>query len=94
LAYLGTLLAAAAHGKDVVVLTLIGGGVFGNPVPVIWGAITWAITQVATQLHRDLLVIVNGRNLGEHIERQVLADYAHQHGGLLLRFGKTAIEII
>lgn len=94
LAYLGTLLAAAAHGKDVVVLTLIGGGVFGNPVPVIWAAITWAITQVATQLHRDLLVIVNGRNLGEHIDRQVLADYAHQHGGLLLRFGKTAVEII
>lgn len=94
LAYLGTLLTAAAHGKDFVVLTLIGGGVFGNPVPVIWGAITWALAQVRAQLHRDLFVVVNGRNLGEHIDRQVLADYAHAHEGLLLRFGKTAIEIL
>lgn len=94
LAYLGTLLSAAAHGKDFAVLTLIGGGVFGNPVPVIWEAITWALTQIGTQLHRDLLVVVNGRNLGDHIAGQHLADYAHRHEGLLLRFGKTAIEIL
>src|SRR5262249_56366015 len=37
-AYLGTLLAAAALRQRRVVLTLIGGGVFGNPVPLIWEA--------------------------------------------------------
>jgi hypothetical protein len=38
-AYLGTLLAAAALGRPKVVLTLIGGGVFGNPIPLIWESI-------------------------------------------------------
>ncbi len=94
LAYLGTLLAAAAHGKDYVVLTLIGGGVFGNPLPVIWQAIKWAVAQVSPHLHRDLLVVINGRNLGEQIDRRELSDYAESCDGLLLRFGKTAIEAL
>ncbi|HNN96993.1 MAG TPA: hypothetical protein PKI03_32210 [Pseudomonadota bacterium] len=94
LAYLGTLRAAAAHGHDYVVLTLIGGGVFGNPLPVIWRAIQWALSEVASQLHRDLVVIVNGRNLGEHIDPRELADAAHSRGGVLLRFGKTLTEVV
>ena len=44
-AYLGTLLAAAALGRPKVVLTLIGGGVFGNPIPLIWESISWAIRE-------------------------------------------------
>ena len=60
----------------------------------IWAAIQWALSAVASQLHRDLVVIVNGRNLGEHIAPRELADAAHSRGGILLRFGKTVTEIV
>jgi len=63
-AYLGTLLAAAALGQRRVALTLIGGGVFANPIAVIWDAILWATGQIAPYLHRPLSVVVNGRSLG------------------------------
>lgn len=86
-AYLGTLLAAAALGKDRAVLTLIGGGVFGNPVPLIWETILWAIEQVTPLLHRDLTVVVNGRNLGQEVPPRELAQAAQRHRGALLAFG-------
>jgi|GEM_PF-5757502 len=44
-AYLGTLLGAIALGRRVVVLTLIGGGVFGNPIELIWESILWAMEE-------------------------------------------------
>ena len=93
-AYLGTLLAAAAHGKDVAVLTLIGGGVFGNPIPLIWQAITWAIDAVAAFVHRDLTVVVNGRNLGDHVAPTTLAACALARGGLLLRIAKSGVTLV
>lgn len=62
-AYLGTLLAAAANRQRRVVLTLIGGGVFGNPIPLIWDTVLWACSQVAPRLDTDLTVILNGREL-------------------------------
>jgi len=60
-AYLGTLLAAADLGKSTVLLTLIGGGVFGNPMSDIWDAIYWAADQTAPLLAKDLAVVVNSR---------------------------------
>jgi hypothetical protein len=60
-AYLGTLLAAATLGRTRVVLTLIGGGVFGNPIPLIWEAILWALAEAERVAPRDLDVFVNGR---------------------------------
>jgi len=84
-AYLGTLLAAAALGKDRVVLTLIGGGVFANPVRTIWDAVGWAVDQVGHVLHRDLVVVVNGRTLGEQLPIGELASAATARGGGLLR---------
>ena len=42
-AYLGTLLAALALRKRTVILTLIGGGVFGNDIHTIWNAIIWSV---------------------------------------------------
>src|SRR5207244_3527109 len=66
-AYLGTLLAAAALGRPRVVLTLIGGGVFGNPVPLIWESILWAIREAEPLVPAVMEVVVNGRNLGEHL---------------------------
>src|SRR5450759_5464986 len=41
-AYVGTLLAAVDLGKERVVLTMIGGGVFGNPHELIVDSIVWA----------------------------------------------------
>lgn len=92
-AYLGTLLAAAAHGSEQVVLTLIGGGVFGNPIPLIFAAIEWALAQVVPFLHRDLTVVINGRNLGEHIAAATLSQAAQARGGLLLRLEKGGITV-
>lgn len=82
--YLGTLLAAAALGQQRVVLTLIGGGVFANPMPVIWDSILWASRQVAPRLQRDLTVIVNGRNLSESIQLEQLRSAAQKRGGDLI----------
>jgi protein-tyrosine phosphatase len=59
--YLGTLLAAVAVGKRRVVLTLIGGGVFSNPLSDIWQAIHWASEQAAAHLREPLQVVVNSR---------------------------------
>lgn len=60
-AYLGTLLGAVTLGKHTVVLTLIGGGVLGNPHFDIWDAIHWAIAQTEPYVAHTLDVIVNVR---------------------------------
>lgn len=87
-AYLGTLLAAAGLGKGQAVLTLIGGGVFRNPVRLIWEAILWAVDEVAPALHRDLLVVVNGYNLGRQIPAAELHAAARARGGALVQFDR------
>ncbi|HEU4730969.1 MAG TPA: hypothetical protein VFT22_23910 [Kofleriaceae bacterium] len=87
-AYLGTLLAAAALGKRRVVLTLIGGGVFANPIGTIWNAILWAADQVVPFLHAELSILVNGRNLAAELPPPVLRDAAVARGGDLVRFDR------
>ncbi|MBK9035805.1 MAG: hypothetical protein IPL61_31910 [Myxococcales bacterium] len=87
-AYLGTLLAAAALGKRRVALTLIGGGVFANPIAVIWDAILWAADAVVAHLHADLSIVVNGRNLGSELPPAALATAARARGGELIRFDR------
>jgi len=57
-AYLGTLLAAKTLHKRRVVLTLIGGGVFGNPHDLICEALSMALEE-AEQVGDSLDVIVN-----------------------------------
>ena len=76
-AYLGTLLAARAAGKERVVLTLIGGGVFGNPHGLIFEQILWAVDQVP-----GLHVVVNGREL--HVPRAALQSAVDSRGGALV----------
>ncbi len=88
-AYLGTLLAAASLGKRQVALTLIGGGVFCNPVRLIWDAILWAVEHAAALLHQDLTVAVNGYNFGGQIAADELHSAARAHGGALIRFDKS-----
>lgn len=92
-AYFGTLLSAAALGKEHAVLTLIGGGVFGNPLPVIWEAILWAADQVEPLLHQDLQVVVNGRNLGEDVPIEHLHAAAQARGGTLIRFDRAGASL-
>jgi hypothetical protein len=90
-AYLGTLLAAATLGQRLAVLTLIGGGVFGNPVPLIWDAIRWAAAETEPLLSRDLDVIINGRNLGDHMPRETILAGARERGGALLAFPRAGL---
>ena len=86
-AYLGTLLAAAWLGRTRVVLTLIGGGVFHNPIPLIWDSIQWAIEEFDPLVPRDMEVVVNGRNLCRMVDldRTVLPA-VRARGGAVLRF--------
>ena len=89
-AYLGTLLAAVSLGQRLAVLTLIGGGVFGNPIPLIWDAILWAAAETEPLLSCDLDVIVNGRNLGEHLPRETITTGVRERGGALFAFPRPA----
>jgi hypothetical protein len=61
-AYLGTLLAALSLNRQQVILTLIGGGVFGNPLEEIWDAIIWALEETDGLASRPLDVVVNMRD--------------------------------
>jgi hypothetical protein len=90
-AYLGTLLAAAALGKRRVALTLIGGGVFANPLRVIWDAILWAADQVVPFLHAELSIVVNGRSLGVELPPAELRAAAVARGGDLVRFDRGGV---
>lgn len=87
-AYLGTLLAAAALARSRAVLTLIGGGVFGNPLPTIWGSLLWAVERVEELgVARDLHVFVNGREvLAAAVGVESLAQLAQDRGGVLASF--------
>lgn len=89
-AYLGTLLAAVSLGQRAVVLTLIGGGVFGNPASAIWDAILWAVKEVDRCAPSPLLVLVNGRTLSRTIPATALVDAARQHGGAYLTLERGA----
>ncbi|MBX3172047.1 MAG: hypothetical protein KF760_31865 [Candidatus Eremiobacteraeota bacterium] len=83
-AYLGTLLAAASLRQRRAVLTLIGGGVFGNPLPLIWESIGWALEQVEPYLQQDLTVIVNGRNLIPEVDEETVRREVRRRGGEVL----------
>jgi hypothetical protein len=85
-AYLGTLLAAASLRHPRVVLTLVGGGAFGNPVPLIWDSILWALDAVAPHLLADLDVVLNGRNLGAQLDLHAeILPAVRARGGALVR---------
>ncbi len=82
-AYLGTLLAALDLGKQRVVLTLIGGGVFGNPHPSICESVVWAIEEVERLACGPLEVVLNSRALASSVDRAWLRQAYEQRGGAL-----------
>ena len=92
-AYLGTLLSAAALERPKVVLTLIGGGVFGNPVALIWESICWAISEVEPLLSAVMDVVVNGRNLGDHIQLKDILPEVRARGGVVVVFGPAGVSV-
>lgn len=89
-AYLGTLLAALALGRRVVVLTLIGGGVFGNPPALIWESILWAMDEVDRTVPggEALEVVVNGRTLAREVPREELLAATRARGGVVVELGR------
>jgi hypothetical protein len=93
-AYLGTLLSAIATGRRVVVLTLIGGGVFGNPVALIWETILWAMDEAARVAPVALDVVVNGRALARSIERSEVAGEAARRGGVMVELGRAGSAVV
>lgn len=80
-AYLGTLLAALAAGKDRVVLTLVGGGVFGNPHALVVESLLWALDELPPLAGGPLEVVVNAFSL-ERDAVPVLAAAAERSGGV------------
>jgi hypothetical protein len=83
-AYLGTLLAALDLGHRRIVLTLIGGGVFGNPVETIWESILWALDEVAPLATQDVSVVVNARNLKGQLDLSRVRKATRDRGGFVL----------
>jgi hypothetical protein len=91
-AYLGTLLAAINLRRTRVVFTLIGGGVFGNPIRRIWDAIQWALEQVTLYLSEDLNVIINGYDLGTMVDLdQMILPAVRKRGGAILVFDTSGL---
>jgi hypothetical protein len=81
-------------GRDRVVLTLIGGGAFGNPIDLIWESILWALSEVETLVSAPLDVVINGRNLGATIDRTSILDAVRPRGGALLVWPRSALPAI
>jgi hypothetical protein len=88
-AYLGTLLGAVALGRHQVMLTLIGGGVFGNPIVLIWQAILWALDQVAPVITRDMTIVVNGREIAQQLSRETLIKDVRARDGVWLSWPRA-----
>jgi hypothetical protein len=80
--YLGTLLAAATLNQGTAVLTLIGGGVFGNPHALIWESIEWALDEVDAFLAGPLDVVVNCRDIDSSVQPRVRTATAARGGAV------------
>lgn len=50
-------------------LRLIGGGVFGDSLALIWESTNWALAEVEPVLSCNLDMVLNGRNLGHSSTR-------------------------
>jgi hypothetical protein len=93
-AYLGTLLAATALNKKLVVLTLVGGGAFGNPVGAIFEAIEWAIAELSQALPHDLTVVVNARNVGDSFAAGRFRTASRASGGGCIHFDHAGAALL
>ncbi|MBY0552424.1 MAG: hypothetical protein K2W95_34405 [Candidatus Obscuribacterales bacterium] len=93
-AYLGTLLAAAGLKRERVLLTLIGGGVFANPIDLIWESILWAVDEVQPFLAKNLDVVVNGYSLHRLVPLDDLLPDVIERGGAIVCLGETGLMTV
>ena len=93
-AYLGTLLAAAATGAQRVVLTMIGGGAFDNPYPVIWEAIQWALEESRPFLQGVTTVVLNGRGITANLPMEELLGACRSSQGGLIVCDDSAFRVV
>jgi len=92
-AYLGTLLYAICSAKRVV-LTLIGGGAFGNPTSIIWAAIGWALRECRRLVREDFDVVINARALSDEDRERLVMPLVRDLGGTILDVhGKGPIDV-
>lgn len=82
-AQLGTLLGAVACGARRAVLTLIGGGVFGNPRGLVFSSIVAAFDALRADGYA-LDVVVNGRDLTGDVPAAELRARTAERGGCLV----------
>jgi hypothetical protein len=87
-AYLGTLLAA----ERAVVLTLIGGGVFGNPHPLIFASLLWALEQRDAAGAGPLEVVLNARALDPSLPLARVAEAVAARGGVVVQVEGGALR--
>jgi hypothetical protein len=90
-AYLGTLLSAVALRKRLAVLTLIGGGVFGNPAALIWESILWAMDEVRPIVAGELDVVLNGYSLSRQVDLAQILPAVRERGGAILRLDSDGL---
>jgi hypothetical protein len=89
-AYVGTLFGAASVGRNTVVLTLIGGGVFGNPPAVIWDAIGFALREIDPYLAAPFHVVVAARTPLTSEQRALVRD----RGGFIASFRDGDVHVL
>ena len=90
-AYLGTLLAGVVLQRSPVVLTLIGGGVFRNPIEVIWEAILRAFDDVQPLATGPFDVVLNGYNLSRLVGIDRILPSVRARGGVVLQFDREGL---
>lgn len=90
-AYLGTLLAALALRQRTVVLTAIGGGVFGNPWQEIVAAVRWALGEIDSLVPPGFHVVFNAWVQSDCIDE--LDALASERSGRVLTFGGHGVEM-
>ena len=91
-AYYGTLAAAARARAEWVCLTLIGGGVFANPVDLVFDSIVWAMDRIEPRLGRDLNVVLNGRDLHRRMSLEdVVLPEVRRRSGLILTLDEGGV---
>jgi hypothetical protein len=93
-AYLGTLLAASRVGAGAVILTLIGGGVFGNSLAWIREAVLWACKEAERQGCGELDVWVNARELRPGWDGVQLAEDCRARGGALVEVDGDQVRVV
>ena len=88
-AYLGTLLAAVSLRRRRVVLTLIGGGVFSNPLATILEAIETAFDEIQPLAANDLDVFINGHS---SLAAGAALEITRNRGGVVFSFDQGGLR--